>query len=246
MEFWLQRGVDGFRVDTVNMYSKGDMADAPITDPASEWQFAGLQYCNGPRMHEFLSEMNHILQKYDAMTVGECPNTPDAARVLKYVSANEEQLNMVFQFDVVDIGQGPYKFQTTPFNWSLPDFKRAIGATQDLIRGNDGWTTVFLENHDQSRSISRFASDAPEYRLPSGKMLSLLMAALSGTMFIYQGQELGMVNFPLEWDIAEYRDVDSTNYVSPWSSSISLMNIRSDPALLSFEMPTDCSLSTKW
>ncbi|KAF2740383.1 glycoside hydrolase [Polyplosphaeria fusca] len=212
MEFWLQRGVDGFRVDTVNMYSKGDMVDAPITDPKSEWQFAGFQYCNGPRMHEFLSEMNQVLQKYDAMTVGECPHTPDMAKVLKYVSRKEKQLNMVFQFDVVDIGQGPYKFQTTPFNWGLPQFKHAIETTQNLIRGNDGWTTVFLENHDQSRSVSRFTSDAPQHRVAGGKLLSLMMSALSGTMFIYQGQELGMVNFPMEWSMDEYKDVDSSNY----------------------------------
>ena len=212
MEFWLERGVDGFRVDTVNMYSKGEMLDAPITDPGSEWQFAGYQYCNGPRMKEFLGEMNEVLSKYDAMTVGECPNTPDMARVLEYVSAKEKQLNMVFQFDVVDVGQGPYKFQTTPRNWILPDFKKAIARTQDLIRGNDGWTTVFLENHDQSRSITRFTSDAPEHRVAGGKMLSLMMCALSGTLFIYQGQELGMTNFPKSWTMDEYKDVDSSNY----------------------------------
>ncbi|PSN65590.1 glycoside hydrolase [Corynespora cassiicola Philippines] len=212
MEFWLDRGVDGFRVDTVNMYSKGNMEDAPITDPRSEWQFAGYQYCNGPRMDEFLAEMNQILEKYDAMTVGECPHTPDMKRVLKYVSAKEKQLNMVFQFDVVDIGQGPYKFQTTPKNYTLPAFKRAIQTTQNLIRGNDAWTTVFLENHDQARSISRFTSDAPEHRVAGGKMLSLMMSTLSGTMFIYQGQELGMTNFPIEWDMSEYKDVDSSNY----------------------------------
>jgi alpha-glucosidase len=213
MEFWLQRGVDGFRVDTVNMYSKGEMLDAPVTDPGSEWQFAGYQYCNGPRMAEFLNEMNQILEKYDAMTVGECPHTRDMKRVLEYVSAKEKQLNMVFQFDVVDVGQGPYKFQTTPKNWTLPDFKRAMARTQDLIRSpSDGWTTVFLENHDQSRSISRFTSDAPEHRVAGGKMLALMMAALSGTLFIYQGQEIGMTNFPLTWDMSEYKDVDSSNY----------------------------------
>jgi alpha-glucosidase len=212
MEFWLERGVDGFRVDTVNMYSKGEMLDAPVTDHESEWQPAGLQYCNGPRMKEFLGEMNEVLSKYDAMTVGECPHTPDMARVLQYVSAKEKQLNMVFQFDVVDVGQGPYKFQTTPRNWILPDFKKAIARTQDLIRGNDGWTTVFLENHDQSRSISRFTSDAPEHRIAGGKMLSLMMCALSGTLFIYQGQELGMTNFPKSWPMTEYKDVDSSNY----------------------------------
>jgi alpha-glucosidase len=99
MIYWLDKGVDGFRVDTVNMYSKGTvMADAPITEAGSEWQFAGYQYCNGPRMHEFLREMNDILVRYDAMTVGECPNTHDPAHVLRYVSAAEKQLNMVFQF----------------------------------------------------------------------------------------------------------------------------------------------------
>lgn len=216
MEFWLEKGVDGFRVDTVNMYCKGEMQDAPVTDPRSEWQFAGFQYCNGPRMHEYLGEMNQVLSKYDAMTVGECPNTPDMSRVLKYVSAKEKQLNMVFQFDVVDIGQGPYKFQTTPKNYKLPEFKSAIDRTQSLLRGsgnvNDGWTTVFLENHDQSRSISRFASDAFEHRVASGKMLALMQMALSGTMFIYQGQEIGMVNFPETWTMEEYKDVDSSNY----------------------------------
>ena len=212
MVFWLERGVDGFRVDTVNMYSKGQMLDAPITDPGSEWQFAGYEYCNGPRMREFLGEMNEVLNRYDAMTVGECPNTKDMSRVLEYVSAKEKQLNMVFQFDVVDVGQGPYKFQTTPRNWVLPDFKKAIARTQDLIRGNDGWTTVFLENHDQSRSITRFTSDAPEHRVAGGKMLSLMMCALSGTLFIYQGQELGMTNFPKTWTMDEFKDVDSTNY----------------------------------
>ncbi|KAJ4344806.1 uncharacterized protein N0V89_012550 [Didymosphaeria variabile] len=185
MEFWLERGVDGFRVDTVNMYSKGEMG-----------------------------EMNEVLQRYDAMTVGECPNTPDMARVVKYVSAKERQLNMVFQFqDVVDIGQGPYKFQTTPKNYTLPQFKRAIATTQSLLRlSPDAWTTVFLENHDQARSITRFTSDAPEHRVAGGKLLSLMMCALSGTLFIYQGQELGMTNFPLSWDMSEYKDVDSSNY----------------------------------
>ena len=111
------------------------------------------------------------------------------------------------------MGQGPYKFQTTPKNYTLPTFKRAIGRTQDLIRSpSDGWTTVFLENHDQSRCITRFTSDAPEHRVAGGKMLALMMAALSGTLFIYQGQEIGMTNFPESWNMDEYKDVDSTNY----------------------------------
>ena len=108
---------------------------------------------------------------------------------------------------------GPHKFQTVPFAWTLPTFKAAIARTQGLIRGTDGWTTAFLENHDQARSISRFASDAPEHRVASGKMLALMLTVLSGTLFIYQGQELGMINFPLSWSMEEYKDVDSSNYV---------------------------------
>lgn len=163
-------------------------------------------------MHEFLSEMNAILAKYDAMTVGECPHTHTTEGVLKYVSAKAKQLDMVFQFDVVDIGMGPDKFTTTPFAWSLPDLKKAIAGTQMLIKGTDAWTTAFIENHDQSRSISRFASDAPEFRVASGKMLALMLVALSGTLYVYQGQELGMINFPLDWSMEEYKDVDSSNY----------------------------------
>lgn len=214
MEFWLKRGVDGFRVDTVNMYSKPrDLPDAPIIDPASDHQVASGLYCNGPRMQEYLSEMNAILAPYDTMTVGECPCTPDHTRVLQYVSASAKQLNMVFQFDVVDVGMGEEtKYDTTPFNWKLPDLKRAVHASQKLIIGTDAWTTAFMENHDQARSISRFASDEPQHRTQSGKMLAMLNATLSGTLFIYQGQEIGMINMPKDWPIEEYKDIESRNY----------------------------------
>jgi len=106
LHFWLRRGVDGFRVDTVNMYSKGEILDAPITDSNSAHQPAGDLYCNGPRMHEFLREINNdVLAKYgDVMTVGELPNTPDMAHVLRYVSSSDPQLSMVFSFDIVDLG----------------------------------------------------------------------------------------------------------------------------------------------
>ncbi|KAL2255051.1 hypothetical protein VTK26DRAFT_4248 [Humicola hyalothermophila] len=107
IEFWLERGVDGFRVDTVNMYSKPPgMPDAPVVDPSTPYQPAGLVYCNGPRMHEYLGEINAILARYGAITVGELPCTPDTTRVLRYVSAKARQLNMVFQFDIVDLGFG--------------------------------------------------------------------------------------------------------------------------------------------
>ncbi|KAL1307009.1 hypothetical protein AAFC00_005638 [Neodothiora populina] len=214
MTFWLDKGVDGFRVDTVNMYSKPPTyPDARITDPGAAWQEAGQVYCNGPRMHEFLGEMNNILSRYGAMTVGECPHTPDMSRVVKYVSAKEKQLDMVFQFDTVDLGMGKvFKYQTTPFNWSLKDLKESITRTQGIISGTDAWTTVFMENHDQARCVSRFGDDSPEWRVRSGKMLALMNAALSGTLYIYQGQEIGMINLPRDLPIDEYKDIESGNY----------------------------------
>ncbi|KAK1148035.1 hypothetical protein N8T08_010669 [Aspergillus melleus] len=215
MEFWLKKGVDGFRVDTVNMYSKHPgLPDAPVLDPKADTQVAASLFCNGPRIHEYLGEMNAILSKYDAMTVGELPNTHTLDGVLAYVSAAQSQLSMVFQFDVVDLGMGKdYKYLTTLPGWTLPDLKTAIKGTQDIIDGTDGWTTVFMENHDQGRSVSRFGSDkTPELRVRSAKMLSLMQCTLSGTQFVYQGQEIGMINAPEHWSIDEYKDIDSINF----------------------------------
>lgn len=216
MEFWLKRGVDGFRVDTVNMYSKPPgLPDAPIVDPNSFTQPAGPVYCNGPRMHEYLGEMNAILAKYGAITVGELPNTPSMEKVLKYVSAEAKQLDMVFQFDVVDLGHGTaHHYDVKPRDFTLPDVKVAIERTQALIRGTDAWTTVFFENHDQARSVSRFADDSPRHREASAKMLALMQACLSGTQYVYQGQEIGVVNAPKEsYPLANYLDLNSYLYI---------------------------------
>ncbi|KAJ5760216.1 Alpha-glucosidase [Penicillium odoratum] len=216
MEFWLRKGIDGFRVDTVNMYSKDQsFLDAPVIDPNHEHQLDASLFCNGPRIHEFLREMGQILLKYNAVTVGELPCTPEVTDVLKYVSEKEQQLSMVFQFDIVDVGRGKdFPFQTTPRNWTLPELRASVKRTQTLMDGTtDGWSTTFLENHDQARSISRWGSEeTPELWAASAKMLAMLVTSLSGTLYIYQGQEIGMVNAPLDWDISEYKDLDSLNY----------------------------------
>ncbi|KAL0260122.1 hypothetical protein SLS55_005868 [Diplodia seriata] len=220
MEFWLRKGIDGFRVDTVNMYSKPPTyPDAPITDPHSPYQPASALYCNGPRMHEFLTEMHGILSKYPsprAMTVGELPHTHSRAHVLRYVSARAKQLDMTFMFDVVDVGFGAVqRFDTAPRSWTLRDLKDAVMRTQDLIDGTDAWTTSFMENHDQARCVSRFGGDATEeVRTRSAMMLAVMLACLSGTLFVYQGQEIGMVNAPREWGLEEYKDVDSRNFAA--------------------------------
>ncbi|PYH48030.1 glycoside hydrolase family 13 protein [Aspergillus saccharolyticus JOP 1030-1] len=218
MEFWLQRGIDGFRVDTVNMYSKPqDFPDAPILDPSNPYQPAASLFCNGPRMPEFLTEINQVLRKYrphgDAITVGELPATPDRSDVLRYVSAAANQLSMVFQFDIVDCNMGAdLRFNTVPHTWTLSDLRARVAATQTLMDGStDGWSTAFLENHDQARCVSRWGSPGKHWE-KSAKMLAMLVASLSGTLFLYQGQEIGMTNAPNHWDVGEYKDVDSVNY----------------------------------
>ncbi|KFA69316.1 hypothetical protein S40285_08521 [Stachybotrys chlorohalonatus IBT 40285] len=224
MVFWLEKGIDGFRVDTVNMYSKPvDLPDAAIIDKNSFYQPAAHLYCNGPHMQEYLTEMNAILSHYSAVSVGELPLTPELSHVLSYVSAKAKQLDMVFQFDVVDLGMGTtHRYETTPRNWQLPQLKSAIQGNQDVIRGTDAWTTVFLENHDQSRSVSRFGNDSPEFRVPSARMLALMQACLSGTLFIYQGQEIGCVNAPLEsYPIEYYKDVDSNLFIEKVRTQLS-------------------------
>ncbi|KAK2008137.1 alpha amylase [Colletotrichum eremochloae] len=213
MRFWLDKGVDGFRIDTVNMYSKGvEFKDAPIMNKNTYEQPAYMIYCNGPRIHEFLREMNaKVLNHYDTVTVGELPHTPDPQHVLKYISASDRQLDMVFQFDIVDLGQGiGYKYQTR--EWKLPELKRIVAKWQQFIEGTDGWTTAFCENHDQGRSVSRYGNDSPQWRETSAKMLALMMCSQTGTLFVYQGQEIGMTNISRSWGIEDYKDIEALNY----------------------------------
>ncbi|KIX03649.1 uncharacterized protein Z518_07202 [Rhinocladiella mackenziei CBS 650.93] len=215
IEFWLDKGIDGFRVDSCNFYSKNtSYPDAPIRLPGEEFQPAFEYFVNGPRIHEWLKEQRkQVLDKYgDVLMVGELPGT-GAAEVLRYVSAESRELSCVFDFDVVNLGgdkEGGAKKHHTARH-TLPEFKEAIRKVQDLIRGTDAWSTVFLENHDQGRSLSRFATDKPQFRDQAAKMLAVLMCCLTGTLFLYQGQEIGMYNHPEHWGIEELRDVDSLN-----------------------------------
>ncbi|PGG98536.1 hypothetical protein AJ80_09515 [Polytolypa hystricis UAMH7299] len=231
MRFWLDRGVDGFRVDTVNKYSKHvDFPDAPITDANHYIQPAADLFCNGPRIHEFVQEMNEqVLDHYDApVTVGELSNTPDPTHVLRYVSAAAKQLNMVFQFDMIRLGNGKGlndKYNYVP--WRLSEMKSIITKWQKFIEGTDGWTTAFIENHDNGRAVSRFASDLPAYRTVSAKMLAIMTATMTGTLFLYQGQEIGMINAPKSWPITSYKDIEGLGYYAE-AQRLALAN--NDPA----------------
>ncbi|KAF2209061.1 glycoside hydrolase family 13 protein [Cercospora zeae-maydis SCOH1-5] len=217
--YWLDKGVDGFRIDTCALYSKDQsFPDAAIEDPNAELQYPRDMVVNGPRIHEFLQEIGEIVSRYDAMTVGEYGAAP-IETILNYVSKSRKELNMVFLFDILDVGMGkPYRFDVAPRSWDLPSIAAAIAKTQSLIDGTDAWTTVFLENHDVARSVSRYGDDeeSPETWATSAKMLSIIQSTLSGTQFLYQGQEIGMVNIPKDWPISEYIDVESQAHWDLW------------------------------
>lgn len=212
MHFWLRRGIDGFRIDVVNKYSKDiSFPDAPVVDDSVYEQPCSKMNSNGPRMHEFLGEMNDVFSQYrsfdggEIMTVGELPQTPEVDEVLRYVSAKRRELSMVFNFDTVMLGQID-RSDLQPI--SIPEFKKTMSMWQNFVNGTDAWTTAFLENHDQGRSISRFGNDSTEeLRVRSGKALATILATMTGTLFLYQGQEIGMVNMPPGWGMEEYKDV---------------------------------------
>lgn len=212
LTFWFERGVDGFRIDTAGMYSKHlGFPDAPIVYPELEYQPCKIYHQSGPRIHEFHKEMfAQVTSKYDAMTVGEVGHST-REDALKYVSAKEKEMNMMFLFDVAEVGVDVgdrFRFKS----FKLPEFKKAVETVCSFAEGTDAWATCYLENHDQPRSITRFGDASPKWRVKSGKLLATLLSVLTGTLFIYQGQEIGMVNVPRLWDISEYLDINSINY----------------------------------
>ncbi|KAF3938833.1 Alpha-glucosidase [Dactylella cylindrospora] len=217
MRFWLDKGVDGFRMDVINLISKAPgLPDAPVTIDSSIHQPAYVHYAYGPRLHEYLRGLRSVLDNYDAFAVGELPWVKKPEDVLKVVARSRKELNMVFQFDIVEIDVGPLgKF--TNASWSLETLRSVVDKWQSFMIVNDGWNALYLENHDQPRSVSRFASDHPDFRPYSAKMLATFLAFQSGTLFIFQGQELGMANLPQTWDLSEFKDVETINYINELS-----------------------------
>lgn len=214
MTWWLKKGIDGFRMDVVNALSKDqhfpDGEKIPGQRYVSGWEFA----TNGPRIHEFLQEMNReVLSKYDVMTVGETGGvtTQDA---LKYAGFGRGELNMVFQFEHVELGGNENgKWNDNPI--LLRDFKNIITRWQTELDGK-AWNSVYLGNHDQPRSLSRFGNDG-EYREKSAKLLATLTLTLQGTPYIYQGEEIGMTNAGFD-SIEQYRDLETLNIYHEWIS----------------------------
>ena len=209
MDWWLQKGVDGFRMDVINLISKvPGLPDAPTSNPDSPYQWGGMYFANGPRLIEFLHEMKEkVLSKYDVFTVGETPMvTPEIAADL----TNEQTgpLNMVFQFEHMglDSAPGASKWEYKP--WKLVDLKQVMTRWQKGLESR-GWNSLYLSNHDQPRTVSRFGDDGP-YRVESAKMLATFLHMLQGTPYVYQGEEIGMTNVRFD-TIEDYRDVETLN-----------------------------------
>ena len=208
MRFWLDKGIDGFRMDVINYISKTpEMPDGPMMNRL----YGNFRpYClNGPRVHEFLKEMNReVLSHYDVMTVGETPGV-SVEQAQRYTGPDEHELNMVFQFAHVNLDydeNGKWTLKRVP----LDGLRRVLSEWQTGLHGK-GWNSLYLNNHDQPRMVSRFGDDSTEaLRSASAKMLGVLMHMMQGTPYVYQGEELGMTNvaFP---DISDYRDIDTLN-----------------------------------
>ena len=206
LNFWFLKGVDGFRMDVISFISK--RLDFPPAKPeATLSEMMENIYANGPRIHEYLKEMNEkVLSKYDIVTVGEGPGV-NLNTGLKYVEENEKELDMVFHFDHLQIDFGPEgKFDPQPIDFIK--FKKVFSDWDSLLR-NKGWNSIFLGNHDFSRIVSRFGNDK-KYRNESAKLLATLLMTLRGTPYVYQGDEIGMTNVKYP-SIEHYDDIETRN-----------------------------------
>lgn len=214
LRFWLDRGVCGFRMDVINLISKvPGYPDGAIVAPDHLYQPGFKHFANGPRLHEYLQELNEkVLSKYDTITVGEMPFVRDENEVLNVVHPDRNELNMIFIFEIVDLDGIPNSYRLTTYDWKPSQIRTIMSKWQTKMAERGGWNSLFIENHDNPRSISRYVSDSDSHRDIGAKLLSLMMTTLGGTLYVYQGQELGLRNFPLEWDVEEYKDIESINY----------------------------------
>lgn len=208
MTWWLEKGIDGFRMDVVNFISKVEGLPDDEPKPGKKYGSGSKYYRNGPKIHEYLQEMNEkALSKYDVMTVGEMPGVnPEWAR--QYTGESRNELNMVFQFEHVSLDNGPNgKWDLKPLD--LFDLKTNLTKWQNEL-DEVGWNSLYFNNHDQPRSVSRFGNDG-EYWDKSAKMLATLLHMMKGTPYIYQGEEIGMTNVRYS-SIDEYRDIETLNF----------------------------------
>jgi oligo-1,6-glucosidase len=207
MHFWFKKGIDGFRMDVITFISKHDGY------PEFEEKYQGQKmidaYAQGPRLHEYLHEMNReVLQHYDIMTVAEGPGT-HTDNVLNLVDADRQELNMNYHFDHQGIGVGDRFIVNDDFQ-NLLKFKQVM-SDWDTALADKGWNTIYFGNHDFPRMVTRWASDAPEHRRIASKMLSTYLLTMRGTPYYYMGDELGMSNIKFD-NIEDYKDIMTINW----------------------------------
>jgi alpha-glucosidase len=209
INWWLDKGIDGFRVDAITHIKKiAGLPDLPNPDNKKyvpSWE----GHRNREGILDWLRELrDHTFAKYDMMTVGEA-NGVEIDQAEEFVGENNGVFNMIFQFEHMSVDHGPGgKWDDNP-NWKLTDLKRILTEWQEGLE-NRGWNALFLENHDVPRSVSRFGNDSEAYREASAKMLATCYMLMKGTPYIYQGQEIGMTNVQF-LSIDEYRDVEIKN-----------------------------------
>ncbi len=207
LRFWLEKGIDGFRMDVITLISKDPAyPDGPIIqNKAYGSYYAGC--ASGPKVHDYLQEMNQeVLSKYDVMTVGEAPHT-SADEAMPYTAADRHELNMVFHFDHMHLDydeNGKYAKNRV----KLTDLKQVMTEWQEKMQSCNGWNSLYWSNHDQARAVTRFGNESPEYRVISAKMLGTVLHMMQGTPYIFEGEELGMTNAFFD-KIEDYRDLEA-------------------------------------
>ncbi len=205
MRFWLDKGVSGFRMDVIPLVSKPtglpDLTAEQLKAPPNS-------YANGPHLAEYLQQMDReVLSKYDDMSVGEATGTT-LAQTNNLVDDRRHELNMIFNFDAIKLGRSDFGLsQLGP--WSLTDLKAIYDDHARILTKHD-WDTVFLSNHDNPRIVSTFGDDSPAMRVPSAKLFETMILTLRGTPFLFEGDELGMTDYPFK-TLADYDDIAVKN-----------------------------------
>lgn len=216
MTWWCEKGIDGFRMDVISLISKPEeYKDGPVKE-GEKYSFCGAVTANGPHEHEYLQEMNQkVLSRYNLLTVGEtsCVTLEEAK---KYARSDGKELSMVFQFEHMDVDSDEHG-KWTDKKLYLPDLKEVLNRWQKGLE-EVAWNSLYWNNHDQPRVVSRWGNDSGEYRELSAKMLATCLHMMQGTPYVYQGEELGMTNVYFD-KLEDYRDIESIQYYTELTDS---------------------------
>ena len=205
MTWWGNKGIDGFRMDVISMLSKDQRFPDGVLKEGNPYGDGLPYYANGPRIHAYLQEMNReVLSRFDWMTVGEGVGV-GTREAVQYAGYESHELNMMFHFEHVELNPGPFgKWNDNPV--CLRDLKKVLSRWQTELEGK-AWNSLFWENHDYPRAVSRFGNDSPGFWELSAKMLAVCLYMMKGTPYIYQGQELGMTNFQGS-SLEDFQDIE--------------------------------------